>query len=214
MFKLYHHFIGQIFLVYKIILTNRNTNSFNIISWKATLMNYNIILNALMIGAGKAAENGILFKGGEYLEIAKKIKTMVFDKTGTLTKGRPEVTDIIVIDKKENEDDKYHDNNENKNNKTKTTISENELLRLAAIAESGSEHPLGEAIVRRSKDPDLGRVSIHNPDSFQSISGHGLRATYGNHVILIGNRRLMKDNGIFTNHEKEEEFIDSKLNKL
>src|ERR671930_558576 len=78
---------------------------------------------ALMMGAGKGAENGILFKGGEPLEMARKVKTVVFDKTGTLTKGRPEVTDIIPL----------------------SDIGKEELLRLAAIAESGSEHPLGEA---------------------------------------------------------------------
>jgi Cu+-exporting ATPase len=126
---------------------------------------------ALMMGAGKGAENGILFKGGEYLEMARKVKTVVFDKTGTLTKGRPEVTDIVDLS-------------------SSADMGKEELLRLAAIAESGSEHPLGQAVVRRAKEG--GMMAVANPDSFEAVSGHGLRATYGNHVILIGNRKMMK----------------------
>ncbi len=126
---------------------------------------------ALMVGAGKAAENGILIKGGEYLEIARKVKVIVFDKTGTLTKGEPSVTDIISL------------NNMNKE----------EVLRLVAIAEKGSEHPLGEAIVRKAKEEGL---IIADPNSFESVTGHGIKASYGDHLILIGNRKLMKDNGI------------------
>ena len=127
---------------------------------------------ALMMGAGKGAENGILFKSGEYLEIASKVDTVVFDKTGTLTEGKPSVTDIIDLS-----DD----------------IGENELLRLAAIAESGSEHPLGQALVRKAKEAGL---PISNPESFEAVSGHGLRATYAGHTILIGNRKIMHENGI------------------
>ena len=125
-----------------------------------------------MMGAGKGAENGILFKGGEYLEIASKVNTVVFDKTGTLTEGKPSVTDIIDISR---------------------GIGENELLRLAAIAESGSEHPLGQAIVRKARESGL---PVSNPESFEAVSGHGLRATYAGHTILIGNRKLMHENGI------------------
>jgi len=140
---------------------------------------------ALMMGAGKGAENGILFKGGEYLEIASKVNTVVFDKTGTLTEGKPSVTDIIDISR---------------------GIGENELLRLAAIAESGSEHPLGQAIVRKARESGL-PVSI--PESFEAVSGHGLRATYAGHTILIGNRKLMHENGI-----KVDARIDSILSRL
>jgi P-type Cu+ transporter len=128
---------------------------------------------ALMMGSGKGAENGILFKGGEYLEIAKKVNTIVFDKTGTLTKGKPSVTDIIDL--------------------SAGVIGETELLRLASIAESGSEHPLGQAVVNDAK----GRgILVSSPDSFEAVSGHGLRATYADHTILIGNRKLMEDNNI------------------
>lgn len=140
---------------------------------------------ALMMGAGKGAENGILFKGGEYLEIARKVNTVVFDKTGTLTEGKPSVTDIIDISR---------------------GICENELLRLAAIAESGSEHPLGQAVVRKAKESGL---PVSNPESFEAVSGHGLRATYAGHTILIGNRKLMHENGIEVGTR-----IDSILSRL
>lgn len=139
---------------------------------------------ALMMGAGKGAENGILFKGGEYLEVAKKVKTIVFDKTGTLTKGKPSVTDII----------------------DKSEMGENELLRLAAIAESGSEHPLGQAVVNYAK---VKGIVVSSPDSFEAVSGHGLRAKYADHTILIGNRKLMDETHILVT-----ENTDSKLKEL
>jgi P-type Cu+ transporter len=126
---------------------------------------------AMMMGAGKAAENGILFKGGEYLEIARKVNTVVFDKTGTLTEGKPSVTDIVDL----------------------SGIGESELLRLAAIAESGSEHPLGQAVVRKARERGM---PVSNPESFEALSGHGLRAVYANHTVLIGNRKLMQENSI------------------
>jgi P-type Cu+ transporter len=131
---------------------------------------------ALMMGSGKGAENGILFKGGEYLEMAKKVNTIVFDKTGTLTKGKPSVTDIIDV----------------------SELGEDEILRLAAFAEAGSEHPLGQAIVNRAKEKG---IIVSNPESFEAVSGHGLRATYADHTILIGNRKLMRDNNISVNNK-------------
>ena len=127
---------------------------------------------ALMMGTGKAAENGILFKGGEYLEIASKVNTIVFDKTGTLTEGRPSVIDIIDL----------------------STMGEKELLRLASIAESGSEHPLGQAIVRKAKEE--GMAIIANTDSFEAISGLGLRAIHEGRTILVGTRKLMEEANI------------------
>jgi Cu+-exporting ATPase len=139
---------------------------------------------ALMMGAGKGAENGILFKGGEYLEMARKVKTVVFDKTGTLTRGRPEVTDIIPL----------------------SDVGKQELLRLAAIAESGSEHPLGQAVVRKAKAQ---RMIVANPDSFEAVSGHGLRATYGDHTVLIGNREMIDNSQIAVT-----ESIDFKMKNL
>ena len=125
---------------------------------------------ALMMGTGIAAQNGILFKGGEFLEMARKVRTVVFDKTGTLTKGQPDVTDVIALS---------------------SDTGQSELLRLAAIAESGSEHPLGQAVTRKAKQE--GHV-VANPDSFAAISGHGLKASYSGHEIMIGNRKLMNDN--------------------
>src|SRR5918911_1247263 len=139
---------------------------------------------ALMMGAGKGAENGILFKGGEQLEIAKNVKTIVFDKTGTLTKGKPEVTDIIDV----------------------SELGEDEILRLAAFAEAGSEHPLGQAVVNYAREKG---IIVSNPDSFEAVSGHGLRARYGDHTILIGNRKLMEDNSI-----PVTEVVDADLKQL
>ncbi len=124
---------------------------------------------ALMMGTGQAAENGILFKGGEYLEIASKVNTIVFDKTGTLTEGRPSVIDIVDL----------------------STMGEKELLRLASIAESGSEHPLGQAVVRKAKEEGMGIIA--NTDSFEAISGLGLRATHEGRTILVGTRKLMEE---------------------
>lgn len=126
---------------------------------------------ALMMGAGKGAENGILYKGGEHIEIANKVNTIIFDKTGTLTIGKPSVTDLVSL----------------------TEIGEQELLRLAAIAESGSEHPLAQAVIRKAKENG---TPITNPDSFEAVSGYGLKATYSNHTIMIGNRKMMEDNKI------------------
>jgi P-type Cu+ transporter len=126
---------------------------------------------ALMMGAGKGAENGILYKGGEHIEIAGKINTIIFDKTGTLTEGKPSVTDIIALDQ----------------------IGESELLRLAAIAEAGSEHPLAQAVIGKAKKED---IEVISPDSFKAVAGHGLQAVYSNQNIMIGNRKMMYDHKI------------------
>ena len=138
---------------------------------------------ALMMGSGKAAHYGILFKGGEYLEIASKVNTIVFDKTGTLTEGRPSMTDI------------YDTSN----------IGEEELIRLASIAELGSEHPLAQAITKKAKEDN----PIANPDSFESIAGQGIRAVYEGHVIIVGNRKLINEKGI-----PISEIVDAKLKDL
>ena len=137
---------------------------------------------ALMMGAGKGAENGILYKGGEHIEIANKVNTIVFDKTGTLTVGKPSVTDLVSLTEE---------------------IGKQELLRLAAIAESGSEHPLAQAVIRKAKENG---TPITNPDSFEAVSGYGLKATYSNHTIMIGNRKMMEDNQIAVT-----ESMDTKL---
>ena len=139
---------------------------------------------ALMMGTGKGAENGILFKGGEYLEIANKVQIIVFDKTGTLTKGKPSVTDMIELT---------------------DSISETELLRLTAIAESSSEHPLGQAVVNYAREKG---IMVANPESFEAVSGHGLQAIYADHTILIGNRKLMDDNNIHVTATADSKLKD------
>jgi Cu+-exporting ATPase len=131
---------------------------------------------AIMVGVGKGAENGILIKSGEALETAHKLQAVVFDKTGTLTKGEPEVTDIIVVSSKKGKE-----------------VGEDELLRLAAIAEKNSEHPLGEAIVRRAREQHLELV---DPDFFNAIPGHGVEVKYDGKAVLLGNRKLMEKNSV------------------
>jgi len=126
---------------------------------------------AIMVGTGKGAENGLLIKGGEYLEKAHKLTTVVFDKTGTLTKGRPSVTDVVRVG----------------------GLSDDEILRLAASAEKGSEHPLGEAIVRAAAERHL---RLEDPTDFEAIPGQGVRARIGDRHVLLGNRTLMASAGI------------------
>jgi len=130
---------------------------------------------AIMVGVGKGAENGILIKSGEALETAHKLSAVVFDKTGTLTKGEPEVTDIIPT-----------------GNSTKA-LNEAQLLRLAAIAEKNSEHPLGEAIVKKAAEKG---ITVEDPEYFNAIPGHGVEVKHNGAQILLGNRKLMETNNI------------------
>ena len=132
---------------------------------------------AIIVGTGKGAENGILFKNAESLQIANKIDTIVFDKTGTITKGQPEVTNIVTFEK----------------NKV------NDILKFAAIAETNSEHPLGEAIVKKAKKNN---VKIDNPTKFNSMTGKGVEVLYKKKVIDLGNRKLMDDKKIDYNRSK------------
>lgn len=125
---------------------------------------------AIMVGTGKGAENGILIKGGEALETTYKIDTVIFDKTGTITEGKPRVTDIILKD-----------------------IGEEELLILAASSEKGSEHPLGEAIVKEAEERSLELKDIEN---FNSIPGHGIEVTIEGKKVLLGNKKLMNGKNI------------------
>jgi len=126
---------------------------------------------AILAGVGKGAEYGILLRSGEYVERARKLKTVVFDKTGTLTKGEPSVTDIVVYN----------------------SYTEKDALKLAAIAEKGSEHPLAEAILKAARQ---GESSVPDAESFEAVPGHGVRCTYENKRILLGNRRFMQDENI------------------
>lgn len=127
--------------------------------------------SAVMAGTGKGAENGILFKGAEALELSSKLKVVVFDKTGTLTKGEPSVTDVVPA----------------------SAFAAAEVLRLAAAAEKASEHPLGEAIVRKAKEEGL---AVAEPEEFAAVPGHGVRARVDGREILLGNRRLLKEHGL------------------
>lgn len=126
---------------------------------------------AIMVGTGKGAENGILIKGGEALELSHKINTIIFDKTGTITEGKPKVTDII----------------------TSEGIEEGYLLEIATSAEKNSEHPLGEAIVRYGMEKD---INFKNLENFKAIPGHGIEVIIDNKKILLGNRKLMNERNI------------------
>jgi len=126
---------------------------------------------AVMVGTGKGAENGILIKGGESLETAGKITAIVFDKTGTLTKGEPEVTDIHVA----------------------VPFSEDDLLRLAASAEKTSEHPLGEAILKKAREKNL---SLFAAENFRALEGLGIEAEVEGKRIVLGNEKLMAERGM------------------
>lgn len=126
---------------------------------------------AIMVGTGKGAENGILIKGGEYLETAYKLNAVVLDKTGTITKGRPEVTDLLPLG----------------------TLKQEQLLRLAAIAEKNSEHPLGAAIYEKGKAK---YGELPDPDQFAAIPGHGVRAVVDRQEVYLGTRKLMTEKGI------------------
>ncbi|MFQ5883635.1 MAG: heavy metal translocating P-type ATPase [Thermoplasmata archaeon] len=153
---------------------------------------------AVMVGTGKGAENGILIKGGEALENAHKLDTIVFDKTGTLTKGKPSLTDVVVLGRsmvnplpaQHESGAKFSDDKV-----VPEDWTERDVLRLAAIAERGSEHPLGEAIVNGARERD---IKIHDADSFRAIPGHGVEAKYDGRHILLGTRKLMKDGGVET----------------
>jgi Cu+-exporting ATPase len=122
---------------------------------------------AVMVGTGKGAEKGILIKGGESLETAHKLDTIVFDKTGTLTKGEPEITDIVTIN----------------------AYSEEEILKYSASAEKASEHPLGEAIIKRAREK---KIELHDPRNFNAIEGHGIEAEVDGKKVLLGNLKLMQ----------------------
>lgn len=138
---------------------------------------------AIMVGTGKGAEKGILIKGGEYLEKVQEMNSIVLDKTGTITKGEPEVTDIISFKQ----------------------FSEAEILKSAAAAEKGSEHPLAEAITQKAKSDEL---FLDYPEEFEAIPGQGITAKIGVNDILLGNRKLLKDRGV------DLEGIEEKMSLL
>jgi P-type Cu+ transporter len=126
---------------------------------------------SIMVGTGKGAENGILIRGAEALETAYQLTTVVLDKTGTLTKGKPSVTDIVET----------------------ANYGKEEILTLAASAEKGSEHPLGEAIVEKARDEGL---RLLDSTEFQAVTGQGIEARVDSKKILLGNLKLMEEKGI------------------
>lgn len=129
---------------------------------------------SIMVGTGKGAENGILYKGGEHLEKTHKVDVVVLDKTGTITNGTPEVTDFSGDD---------------------------EALRLLASAEKGSEHPLASAITAYAKEKNL---ELSQADDFSAIPGHGIRAVIDGQHVLVGTRKLMMDEGIDVSSIEED----------
>ncbi|MFZ3062659.1 MAG: heavy metal translocating P-type ATPase, partial [Actinomycetota bacterium] len=149
---------------------------------------------AMMAGVGKGAEMGILIRGGEYLERAQKLKTVVFDKTGTLTKGEPSVTDIIVAQNEERRT-KSEERESGRETGSRGTLprTTREVLYYAAIAEKSSEHPLAEAILNRATSEGLEIPDHHH---FEAVPGLGVKAKYNGKEILFGNRKLMKENSI------------------
>jgi len=129
---------------------------------------------AIMVGTGKAAEHGVLIRGGEALEGTRRVNTIVLDKTGTLTRGKPVVTQVIAT----------------------IGVSEQDLLRLAAAAEVGSEHPLGEAIVSRARELGL---ALPPAEHFQAFAGKGIQAQVDGREVLLGNRALLEGYGMTLN---------------
>ncbi|NLK00313.1 MAG: copper-translocating P-type ATPase [Clostridia bacterium] len=142
---------------------------------------------SIMVGTGKGAENGILIKGGEHLEKAGRLNLIVFDKTGTLTKGEPSFTDIHVV--------------------PGGLLDEDEALKLAAGAESRSEHPIGQAVIDEAKSRGL---PLMEPEDFEAVPGQGLKCQMGGRQVLIGNLRLLRNNDVDISviEEKLEELED------
>ena len=137
---------------------------------------------AIMVGTGIGAEHGILIKDAESLETANKINAIVFDKTGTLTEGKPEVTDLIVLDKLE----EYPSSGAKPD-------QEDEILKLAASIEKGSEHSLAESIVKEAENKKL---VLSKVEKFKAIPGYGVEGWLNKQKILLGNIKLMKKNGV------------------
>lgn len=142
---------------------------------------------AIMVGTGKGAENGILIKSAESLEIAHKLQTVVMDKTGTITEGKPRVTDILT-----------------------NGISETEMLKIAASAEKGSEHPLADAIVEEAKNRKL---DLYNVDKFKAIPGQGLEAIVNNKKYYLGNIKLVNDKNININDFEDKSVKIAEMGK-
>ena len=136
---------------------------------------------AVMVGMGKGAQHGVIFKGGDALEMLSKIKIAVFDKTGTLTEGKPQVIDLLPL-----KQITLTDGNIVPNSKEK-------VLEFAAIAEKNSEHPLAKSIVKKARESNL---DLQNPTDFVAIPGRGVRATYNGNTILVGSPKQLELEGV------------------
>ncbi len=134
---------------------------------------------AILAGVGKGAEYGVLLRSGEYVEKARKLSTVVFDKTGTLTKGEPSVTDI----------------------KAYNGLTKKDVLRFAAIAEKGSEHPLAESITNHAREA---KIELVDADNFQALPGRGVFSKIEGKEILIGNRKLMNEMRVTFTHLEDD----------
>lgn len=136
---------------------------------------------SIMVGSGRGAEKGILFKGGEYLEGTQAIEAVLLDKTGTITEGKPRVTNVMTVSGSNND------------------------FALVAAAEKRSEHPLAEAVMAYATEHDY---EVEDPDSFEAVSGHGIQAQIDQHQVLVGTRKLMVEQGINTElvEDKLQEF--------
>lgn len=134
---------------------------------------------AVMVGTGLGAQNGILYKNATALEQAAKLQAIIFDKTGTLTEGKPQVVEIVAVG---------------------NPLTEDELLRLVASAEQSSEHPLAQAIVDKAKAQNQ---KLEDATGFDAIPGHGMKAKVAGKTLLVGNRKLMRDNNIAMDGYKE-----------
>jgi len=135
---------------------------------------------AVMVGTGLGAQNGILYKNATALEQAAKLQAIIFDKTGTLTEGKPQVVEIVTSEQWSVSSGQW-------------SLTTDDLLRLVASAEQSSEHPLAQAIVDKAKAQNL---ALEATTGFEAIPGHGMRANIAGKTLLIGNRKLMRDNNV------------------
>ncbi|KPJ53372.1 hypothetical protein AMJ39_04925 [candidate division TA06 bacterium DG_24] len=133
---------------------------------------------AIMVGTGRGAQLGILIRGGESLEVAHRLRSVIFDKTGTLTEGKPRVTDVIALG----------------------NVGESEIIRLAASAERGSEHPLGEALVEKAAERG---IELSRAEQFDTLPGLGVRATVSGRSLTIGNMKMAEGDGLETSGATE-----------
>ncbi|RYG73522.1 cadmium-translocating P-type ATPase [Lentibacillus lipolyticus] len=134
---------------------------------------------SIMVGTGKSAETGILFKGGEHLERTHQLDAVIMDKTGTITKGKPEVTDFT---------------------------GDTDTLKLLASAEKGSEHPLAEAIVAYATEQN---VEMTDADAFEAVPGQGIKATIAGKEVLVGNRKLMNEHDVHVDADTDMEGLEA-----